>query len=384
MQYNLFATCPKNLESLLEAELGSLGATATKPTVAGVKFSGDLAVAYRACLWSRFANRILLPLINFTARDARALYAGVRRVNWLEHITPKTTFVVNFNGTSNFINNTHFGALKVKDAIVDQIRSKSGVRPNIDKLHPDVWINVYLRDDTVTVYFDLSGESLHRRKYRDDAGKAPLKENLASAILQRAGWVTKVHEILLDPMCGSGTLLIEAALMAKNVAPGLFRQVFGFTKWLQHDDNLWQKIVKEAQEKPNKQKQVVAKIYGYDANPRIIAMAKNNAALAGVDDVITFAVRGIKDCPNFSGVKNGLIVTNPPYGVRLGNEERLKVLYRDFGDVLKKCFPGWLAAVFAGNPELCKEMHLRSHKEYQFFNGAIPCKLLLFSVHEKV
>jgi len=379
---SLFATCPKNLEGLLETELASLGAHATKQTVAGVKFTGDLETAYRACLWSRLANRILLPLTTFPARSTDDLYYGIKRIKWLEHFTPQATFVVTFNGESAFMRNTHFGELKVKDAIVDYMRDQCGKRPNIDKHHPDLHINVYLRNENITVYLDLSGESLHRRGYRSNAGVAPLKENLASAILYRAGWHTGNYEVFLDPMCGSGTLAIEAALIAKNVAPGLSRKTFGFTRWLKHDAKLWQKLLQEAISK--QRKKTTMKIYGYDSNAHMIATAKRNAQLAGVTNWVEFAVKKINDCTAPPSTNHGIIVTNPPYGERLGIKSELVSLYQDFGNTLKQNFPNWSVAVFAGNPELCKEMRMRSHKEYQFFNGALPCKLLLFMVNNRI
>lgn len=380
-KHTFFATCPKNLEGLLETELVSLGASETKQTVAGVKFVGELEIAYRACLWSRLANRILLPLTSFPATSTNGLYNGVKRINWSEHLTPHSTFIVTFNGESAFIQNTHFGALKVKDAIADHLREKYGSRPNVDKINPDVWINVYLRNNEVTVYLDLSGESLHRRGYRSMAGVAPLKENLASAVVQRAGVKNPAPEILLDPMCGSGTLLIEAALILANIAPGLLRQKFGFSKWPQHNAALWQKLSQEA--RAQKYKKLTTKIYGYDSNSKVIAMAQRNATIASVQNHIEFAVRKINDCVSPSAAASGLIVTNPPYGERLGIESELVFLYRDFGNMLKEQFKNWTVAVLAGNPELCKEMRMRSHKEYQFFNGALPCKLLLFKINEK-
>lgn len=378
-KHQLFATCPKNLESLLEAELVTFGATTIKQTVAGVSFTGDLEVAYRACLWSRLANRVLLPLATFPAHSADDLYYGIKRIHWLEHFTPHSTFMVTFNGEAPFMRNTHFGELKVKDAIVDYIRGKCGSRPNVDKQRPDLWINVYLRNDVITVYLDLSGESLHRRGYRSMAGVAPLKENLASAVIQRAGLKEQTYEVLLDPMCGSGTLLIEAALMLADIAPGLARKTFGFTRWLHHDAALWNKLLQEAHAK--KRKTLPTKIYGYDSNTKVLALAKHNAALAGAQNYIEFSVKKINNCTQPQPANSGLIVTNPPYGERLGQVSELVFLYRDFGNILKEYFKNWTVAVLAGNPELCKEMRMRSHKEYQFFNGALPCKLLLFKIN---
>ena len=240
-----FVTCPKDLEGLLEQELISLGAKETKQTVAGVKFVGDIILAYRVCLWSRLANRVLLVLATFNAEDADSLYHGVHRIKWLNHLRPDGSFVIDFVGISPTIKNSHFGALKVKDAIVDQIREATGKRPDINKEEPDLRINVYLYHEIATVSIDLSGESLHRRGYRSCPGAAPLKENLAAAILYRSRWpeFAKLGKPLFDPMCGSGTILIEAAMMAQDYAPGLLRKNFGFSKWLGHDRALWQKLL---------------------------------------------------------------------------------------------------------------------------------------------
>ena len=388
---NFFATCPKNLEGLLEEELIFLGAQNTKQTIAGVKFTGDLALAYRACLWSRLANRVLLPLSEFSAEDADALYEGVRRIQWLEHLHPENSFVIDFAGVSLEINNSHFGALKVKDAIVDQIRERTGKRPNIDKENPDMRINVYLHHDIATVSIDLSGESLHRREYRTNPGIAPLKENLAAAILYRSNWLefARQGKPLFDPMCGSGTILIEAAMIAQDYAPGLLRKSFGFNKWLNHDRVVWKKIWDEATLRRKQGAQnFKAAICGCDVDQNAIAMAKEHINNAGLSNFIEIKVDEVKRVSplEFHIEQPGLVVTNPPYGKRLyeENEDDLSGLYRDFGAVLRNNFLNWDVAMLTGNPELGKNMGLRSHKQYSFFNGTIACKLLLFHVVEEM
>lgn len=254
--YSLFATTPKAMENILADELQSLGIENIKPTMAGVAFQGDLETAYRACLWSRTANRIFLLLSSFTVKSQEDLYNGVYSINWFEHLSPDGSFAVTFSAkNSTVINNTHFGALKVKDAVVDQMRKKFQIRPSIDTDRPDIRINVYLQGETAQLSLDLSGESLHKRGYRDTSVKAPIKENLAAAMLLRCGWqkIAQQHGSLIDPMCGSGTLLLEAAMIAADFAPGLLRDYFGFIGWKQHDAECWQAVRYEALERKKKQ-----------------------------------------------------------------------------------------------------------------------------------
>jgi 23S rRNA (guanine2445-N2)-methyltransferase / 23S rRNA (guanine2069-N7)-methyltransferase len=383
-----FATCPKNLEGLLETELLALGAKETKQTLAGVKFKGDLALAYRACLWSRLANRILLPLTECRADSAEKLYKGVRSIKWLEHMRAEDTFVVDFSGVSPAITNSHFGALKVKDAIVDQIRDQTGQRPSIDKEKPSLRVNVYLQHDLATISIDLSGESLHRRFYRTDSGEAPIKENLAAAILYRAGWPDLVRQgkVLLDPMCGSGTILIEAALIAADIAPALMRRTFGFTHWLQHQDKIWQEILLDAQaRRVAGLEKLTTEIRGYDIDPRVIAIARRNIVRAGLEDKVKVLVKELDKFtpPTHHGQQVGVIVTNPPYGERLSEVQALMPLYKSFGTILRERFLGWQVAMITSNPDLGKTMGLRAMKQYSFFNGALPCKLLLLQVSEE-
>ena len=237
----LFATTPRNLEPLAAAELRTLGAHSVSETRGGARFHGNLATAYRACLWSRVANRILLVLDRFPAPDADALYDGVRRIAWHEHFDVRTTFAVTFNSSQSAVSHSHFGAQKVKDAIVDQFRERFESRPDVDTERPDITVDVYLYRDSATVSLDLSGESLHRRGYRPRGAAAPLKENLAAAILLRASWPETARSggALIDPMCGSATLPIEAALIAADIAPGLLRRQWGFLRWHQHDADTW-------------------------------------------------------------------------------------------------------------------------------------------------
>jgi len=380
----LFITCPKGLENLLQDELSQLGANDVRQTVAGVSCNAELETAYRICLWSRLGNRVLMPLAEGEVPDADSLYQLVQSVDWLEHLRPSGTLTVDFNGRSDAINNTHFGALKVKDAVVDQIRTATGQRPSVERNQPDLRINVHLHRNRATVALDLSGDSLHRRGYRLKAGAAPMKENLAAAVLMRAGWPDSGFDTLLDPMCGSGTLLTEAALMVADVAPGLFRQTYGFSRWPGHDSRLWQQLLEEArQRRDDGLKNVQVRFYGFDSDGGVLARAEENARRAGVAALIRFERRPLEQLQRPEGAERGLLVTNPPYGERLGETQELMFLYRQLGERLKQDFANWQAAVFTGNPDLCKVMKLRAEKQYRLFNGAIDSKLLLFTVHEQ-
>ena len=350
-----------------------------------MKFAGDLTLAYRVCLWSRLANRILLPLATFNAKDADSLYKGVRKIKWLDHMKSKGSFVVDFSGVSPTIKNSQFGALKVKDAICDQIREKKGARPDIDKENPDIRVNVFLKDKEATISIDLSGDSLHRRGYRTMPGAAPLKENLAAAILYRSNWLefAKENKPLCDPMCGSGTILIEGAMMALDYAPGLLRKSFGFSKWLGHDQKVWDKLLSEAKERHQKGTQnFQGMICGSDIDPKVVSIARGHIKAAGLKNVIKISIKDIKEIsPSVYGVTTpGLLVANPPYGKRLSELEDLSGLYKVFGKVLRESFLDWEMVMLTGNPDLGKVMGIRSHKRYNFFNGTIPCKLLLFNI----
>jgi 23S rRNA (guanine2445-N2)-methyltransferase / 23S rRNA (guanine2069-N7)-methyltransferase len=246
-----FASCPPGVADLTAAEMRAAGATQTSEFKLGVQFEGTIEAAYRACMWSRTASRVLMPLATFYASDAEALYQGVKQIDWPSHLGPRATLAVEFAGAASGITHTHFGALKTKDAIVDRMRDHSGERPSIDTERPNVRVDVRLDRDRVTVSLDLSGESLHRRAYRARGVAAPLKENLAAAVLMRCGWPALAEEgaAFLDPMCGSGTLVIEAAMLALDIAPGSLRSYFGFIGWAQHDRALWARLIEEARER---------------------------------------------------------------------------------------------------------------------------------------
>lgn len=385
--YELFLTCPKGLESLLLEEAQGLGLDEARAQVSAVRGQGSLEVAYRLCLWSRLANRVLLVLARFPVENAESMYMAVHAVNWEDHLDAGGTLAVEFSGKGSGIDNTHFGALKVKDAIVDNLRERSGRRPSVDKVNPDVRVHLHLDRGQATLSLDLSGHSLHQRGYRLQQGAAPLKENLAAAVLIRAGWPKIAAEggALADPMCGVGTFLVEAALMAADIAPNLRRERWGFSNWLGHVPALWRKLHEEAQQRAaTGLARPPLWIRGYEADPRLIQPARNNIERAGVADWVkiyqgelaTFEPRPDKG-------QTGLVICNPPYGERLGDEASLLYLYQNLGERLRQSCIGWSAGVFTGAPELGKRMGIRSHKQYAFWNGALACKLLMIQVEPR-
>ena len=383
-RHELILTCPKGLEGLLLDEAASLGLAEAREQTAAVRGFGSLEVAYRLCLWSRLANRVLLVLDRFATSTAETLYDGVHQLDWAEHLLPAGTLAVEFSGHGSGIDNTHFGALKVKDAIVDRLRTPSGERPGVDKLNPDLRIHLRLDRGQAVLSLDLSGHSLHQRGYRLQQGAAPLKENLAAAVLIRAGWPRIAAEggALTDPMCGVGTFLIEGAMMAADIAPNLRRERWGFSAWLGHVPALWSRLHAEAQARAEAglARQPLW-IRGYEADPRLIQPARNNIERAGLGDWIRVYQGDVATFePRTDQNQKGLVICNPPYGERLGDEASLIYLYQNLGERLRQACLGWEAAVLTSAPDLGKRMGLRSHKQYAFWNGALPCKLLLIKV----
>lgn len=385
-----FATTAKGMEDLLADELRGLGLTGVEKTRAGVHFEGELKAAYRACLWSRIANRVLLPIKTFPAPAPEKLYAGVKSIRWSEHMKADQTLAVDFSSSRSQITHTQFGALKAKDAIVDQFRSNTGTRPSVDVARPDVRVNIYLLEDQATVSIDLSGDSLHKRGYRDEATPAPLKENLAAAILHLAEWPRFCRESggksggFVDPMCGSGTLPIEAALIALNRAPGLDRKYFGFLGWAQHDARAWKELVEEAVELEVKDERKVPRIIGYDSDAGAVRAAIANVERADLRSLIHVEKRELSSLLETglpAGNSAGIFVANPPYGERLGEVEELKPLYGMIGDVLKRRFQGWTGYVFTGSPELAKCVGLKASRRHVLYNGALECRLLKYELY---
>ena len=380
--FQFFAAAPKNLEALLAEELRGLGIGSAVEGRGGASFRGDLAAAYRACLWSRIANRILLPLAQFPAPDAAALYDGIQRIPWQEHFDVGQTFAVDLTAAQSAITHSHFGALKVKDAIVDQFRAAVGERPSVQTERPDIQINVYLRRDTAIVSLDLAGESLHRRGYRTAGAAAPLKENLAAGILLRAGWpaIAGAGGVFLDPLCGSGTLPIEAALIAADIAPGLRRVHWGFLGWKQHDDSLWRALLEEAAERRTRGLARLPAIRGYDHDAHAVRDALANAERAGLGGLLHIERRALADCAPGRAGDTGLLATNPPYGQRIGSAAELPALYALLGRVMKERFQGWHAAVLTDDPELCRSFGLRVRRMHTLYNGAIECRLMNYEL----
>jgi len=356
-----------------------------RPTLAGVGFEGNQTIACAACLWSRVAGRILLPLSNFSVRSAQDLYEGIREVAWEDHLGPSGTLAVDAGVTASELTHSKYAALKAKDAVVDRFRDRFGTRPSVRTVRPDLRINVHIHRDNATVSLDLSGESLHRRGYRTEKGQAPLRENLASAILMRAGWKEAAAEghPFVDPMCGSGTLPIEAAFIAGDIAPGLWREYYGFLGWKGFERNVWRKLLVDARFRAKEGMRRLPVIAGYDSDKGALKIALRNLERAGLKGKVRFDPRDIR----FSFAarepgKTGMVVVNPPYGERQGAGEDLKPLYGALGSALKTGFPGWVAAVFTGQPELGKETGLKAHKKHVFYNGPIRCELLHFTIRD--
>ena len=383
---NLLATCPKGIEGLLADELTALGAAPGKTTVAGVYFSADQATAYRVCLWSRLANRVILLLAREamieTAEQVRDVVA---RISWSQHLVPGKTLAVDFHGRSDHIRHTRFGAQTVKDGVVDALQLAGQERPNVDTKTPDLRIYAHLHRANLSLGIDLSGESLHRRGYRRDVGHAPLKENLAAALLVRAGWPerAKAGEPLIDPLCGAGTLLIEAALMAADQAPNLNRERFGFHGWAGHQEAVWSELKREAEARASiGRKRCKTELMGFDQSPAALTAAKSNAMRAGIPALITLHGQSLAQLtrPETLTAEQGLLITNPPYGERLGELPELVQLYAQLGEKAKALFPGWTLAMFTGNPDLGHRLGLRAHKQYALKNGALDAKLLLMEI----
>ena len=380
-----FAACPRGLENLLAAELDSLGAERTRETVAGVYFHGPSVMGYRACLWSRLANRILRPVTTVEASDADQLYQQLKTIDWGTLFSARQTFSIDFSGQSDSIRNTQFGAQRSKDAIVDWFVDSFGQRPSVERRQPDIRFNIRLSKGRAVVSVDYSGGSLHQRGYRQKAGAAPLKENLAAAILLRADWPGMAARggALIDPMCGSGTLLLEGAMMAADIAPGLDRRQFGFERLKDHNDAQWKAILADARGRAERGRaSQLPEMRGYDADPRVIRLAEENIARAGLQQHVRVSCKPLAELrkPTHKPLPHGLLISNPPYGERLGEKESLKFLYRELGEMMVREFPGWQAALFTSDLDLGRATGLRSHKRYRLFNGALETHLLLFDL----
>lgn len=368
-QTTYFATAARGFEEMLKTELEQICGAECKVAQGGVHFTTTQKGAYQALLHSRLASRILLPLVSTKIFSDSDLYASIIAFNWAELFDPRDTFYIDFNGTNREIRNTQFGAMRVKDGIVDYFERKGFARPTVDKEKPDVRIHVYLDRENLVVSLDLSGDALHIRGYREDTGKAPLRETLAAAIVLRSGWQKGTP--LVDPMCGSGTLLIEAAQMAANIAPQLHRKYWGFNAWKGHQQAVWKEVLDEAFSQKNDEIQPL--FFGFDLDHRVLVKAKQNAKNAGVDHLIKWQQGDVAALKNPIPEQIGTVVCNPPYGERLGTTPALIALYSVFGQRLKQQFAGWNASIFSGEPELLNCLRLRSARQFKAKNGPLDC-----------
>lgn len=379
-----FATCPKGLEYLLRDELVALGAGDVHEALAGVHFGGVLETGYRACLWSRLASRVLMPLAEFDAADEQALYDGVQAIDWRQHLAVDGTLAVDASSQQSRLNHTRYLAQKVKDAVVDQFRARDGERPGVDLERPSIRLNLRLRKDRATLSLDLSGTPLHRRGYRVGQGEAPLKENLACAMLLRAGWpvIHAAGGALVDPMCGAGTLLIEGALMAAGVAPGLGRDIFGFLGWKGHDAESWTRLLDEARARADAGRRLLQPCFhGSDADPGVLAEAKRNAQSAGVIGFMRLTRQSIEHLQRpVEAASPGLLICNPPYGERIGQQQALMPTYRAIGERARMVFDGWRVAVITSDEALAHAIGLRARRIYTLYNGALECRFLVFDI----
>ena len=379
----LFATTARGFEELLKSELTELGAQDAKVAQGGVHYWADDETLYRTLLWSRLSSRILLPIVQAKVFSDLDLYSAVVGVNWLDYFDEKVHFFVDFNGTNQEIRHTQFGAMRVKDGIVDYFERHGRARPNVDKEQPDIRIHAYLNRDDVVLSLDLSGDALHMRGYREDTGKAPLRETLAAAIVLRSGWQKGTP--LVDPMCGSGTLLIEAAQMEAQIAPQLYRLHWGFDFWQGHNQAAWEKVKEEALAlvEAEKQRENSPHFYGFDLDHRVLQKAKQNAKNAGVAHLMQWQQGDVAAIKNPSPNLAGTVICNPPYGERLGTTPALIALYSVFGQRLKQQFAGWNASIFSGEPSLLDCLRLRSHRQFKAKNGPLDCVQKNYQIAER-
>ena len=374
MTERYFASCPRGLEAALAAELGALGAESVAPTEGGVAFAGPIELAYRANLESRLASRILWQVAQGRYQNEDDLYRLANGVDWKRHFAVDRTLRVDVAATRSPLASIEFATLKIKDAICDRFRAESGKRPSVDKRRPDTRIYAYLAGTDATLYLDTSGEALFKRGWRRDADAAPLRENLAAGILALAGWVPATP--LLDPMCGAGTIAIEAALAAADRAPGLQR-TFGFQKLSWYDGPSWQRIRQRAHDRAGPAPSTPT-LFASDIDSRAVAQCQRNIEAAGVAGWIHVSQADVLD--REAPAASGLLVTNPPYGVRLDDAASLAAFYPKLGDALKQRYAGWTACLLSGDTRLPKLIGLKPSKRTPLYNGAIECRLFRFEL----
>lgn len=368
-----FVTCAPGLEPTLHAEVRALRLGRVEQQVGGVRFEGPLTDAWRANLHLRTAVRVLLRVSRFEARDADQLYRAVQEIDWSRFLGASGSFVVDAQSSESALDHTLFIEQRVKDAVADQFRAATGTRPSIAKDDPDLGIHVHLFKDRCTISADTSGASLHKRGWRKFQGRAPLSETLAAALVLESGWDRKAP--IVDPFCGSGTILIEAALIASNIPPGIFRTRFGFERWPGHDEAGWKRLTQQARDAIRIPKKLILR--GSDANREAITGAEENVRSAGLEGHIELeALPAEKFAPKRGW--NAWIMTNPPYGERVGEERDLVPLYQGFGRKLREQCSGYHAAILSGNPKLTRALGIEPNRRLAWKNGAIDCECLLF------
>ena len=370
------------MEEITEAELREIGVELIERVHGGLFFEGDQDALYRAHLWLRTANRILLVLRSFPVKTPDELYEQIFKFKWETFLRdPSATFAVDctISGRNTIqLNHSHFARLRAKDAIVDRLREKTGERPNVDVENPTLRVVLYIRDGVCTLNLDATGPSLHERGYRARDAAAPLKETLAAALVKLSGW--KPGLPFVDPMCGSGTLLAEAALIAANIAPGSLRAKFAFMSWPDYHAPRWQALLQEADAK---RVDVPAKsFHGFDQDPLAVKQARKAFQTLGLSEALVAEQRRFADFHPPQTDKPGVVLMNPPYGDRLGEVEQLKPLYKLMGDSFKRKCAGWTAAVFTGSAELMKEIGLKAKRKIPLWNGPIECRLLVYELFE--
>jgi putative N6-adenine-specific DNA methylase len=370
-----FATCARGLEAVLAKELVSLGAQDVETGRGGVQFFGDKALLYQANLWLRTAIRVLQPILEAPVTSPDELYEAVRSIDWSRYMTPEHTLAVDSNVRDSRITHSKYAALRVKDAICDQFVDRQGKRPSVDLERPMVGLNLHIFQDQAVLSLDSSGDSLHKRGYRPILTRAPLNEALAAALVYLTGFDGTCP--LVDPLCGSGTLCIEAAWIALRRPPGLTRRHFGFMGWMDFDIALWTDLRDQARRQILTQ--LPQPILGFDVRRDAIAFAQGNARAAGIGHLLDFQLGDVKDFRPPEGPP-GILVTNPPYGERLGEENELRGLYRTMGEVFGRYCQGWKIFVFVGNAALARQMRLEVRERVNLFNGKIPCQLLEMEV----
>lgn len=375
MTHTYFATVSPDLLPLAQKELETLGAQWIQPQAAGIEFQGDRRLLYQVNLWSRYIFRVLMKVKTLKAFDEHELYGQVQTIDWSQFLNPDRTFAVNCTGQNKNLNHSHFTALKIKNAIIDQQRQQfQGDRSDIDPQRPDVQIHAHIHRYRLDISIDSSGDSLHRRGYRPAMGLAPLKETLAAGLVTMARW--QPHQTLYDPFCGSGTFLIEAALQGFNIAPGLYREHFGFQSWLDFDPDLWDELCELAEQQQHLDQKLY--LHGSDRLGEVLKQAKNNGDRCGFAEEITWTQQDLEDIA--PPTATGVLICNPPYGKRLGEVSELETLYRQLGEILKSRFSGWTVYILSGNKKLTQCLGMKAFENISVSNGGLPCRFLGYEI----